>query len=62
MMAETPSQPLAEKTELQILVEENDVMRREIEALLQAKEIAREKVRVRSQPQFNNENVGLHIN
>jgi hypothetical protein len=49
MMAETPSQPLAEKTELQILLEENDVMRREIEALLQAKEIAREKVRVRSQ-------------
>lgn len=44
-MAETPSQPLAEKTELQILLEENDVMRREIEALLQAKEIAREKVR-----------------
>lgn len=49
MMAET-SQPLAEKTELQILLEENDVMRREIEALLQAKEIAREKVRVRPQP------------
>jgi cell division protein FtsB len=41
---------LAEKSELQILQEENAVMRREIEALVQAKEIAREKVRVSSNP------------
>jgi hypothetical protein len=41
---------VAEKSELQILQEENAVMRREIEALAQAKEIAREKVRVSSPP------------